>query len=95
VVAREARKRGFRRLGLTGTRWLIESEMYPEKLGALGLQYLRPAGTEREGFNRIIMQELVYGAFKPEAVSYFQQVIQRMNTAGCDGVVLGLYRDFR
>src|SRR5215472_18289608 len=29
VVAEEAVKRGFRRLGLTGTRWLVESEIYP------------------------------------------------------------------
>src|SRR5919197_547592 len=42
VVADEALGRGFRRLGLTGTRWLVESEVYPEKLAARGLGYLRP-----------------------------------------------------
>jgi aspartate racemase len=35
------------------------------------------------------MDELVYGVFKPEAVVYFQQVIERMKAAECDGVVLG------
>src|SRR3954471_17367329 len=29
VVAEEAVTRGFRRLGLTGTRWLVESEILP------------------------------------------------------------------
>ena len=28
--------------------------------------------------NRIIMDELVYGVFKPEAVATFQRVIERM-----------------
>jgi aspartate racemase len=35
------------------------------------------------------MDELVYGVFKPEAVSIFQQTIQRMKDQGCDAVVLG------
>ncbi|MGH8176304.1 MAG: aspartate/glutamate racemase family protein [Steroidobacter sp.] len=89
VVAAQAVERGFVRLGLTGTRWLIESEIYPEKLTARGLGYVRPTGVEREEINRIIMDELVYGVFKPEAIAYFQRVIGRMKDEGCDAVVLG------
>src|SRR5690242_10028986 len=37
VVAAEAAERGFRRIGLTGTRWLVDSEVYPDKLAARGL----------------------------------------------------------
>src|ERR1700694_1445578 len=36
VVAAQAVERGFRRVGVTGTRWLVESEVYPEKLAARG-----------------------------------------------------------
>jgi aspartate racemase len=89
VVAEEADARGFRRLGLTGTRWLVESEVYPEKLTARGLEYLRPDLAEREAINRIIMDELVYGVFKPASVTYFQQVITRLKDQGCDAVILG------
>jgi aspartate racemase len=89
VVALEAAGRGFRRLGLTGTRYLVNSEVYPEKLASRGVQYLRPDEEEREEINRIILEELVYGVFKPEAVSYFQHVIGRMQQQGCDAVVLG------
>ena len=89
VVADEAVARGFRRLGLTGTRWLVESEIYPEKLAARGLQFVRPTAEERDETNRIIMDELVYGTFKPEGVAYFQKVIGRMKGEGCDAVVLG------
>jgi aspartate racemase len=35
------------------------------------------------------MDELVYGAFKPAAIAYFQRVFERMKRAGCDAVVLG------
>jgi aspartate racemase len=89
VVAAQAVERGLRCLGLTGTRYLVESEVYPEKLIPLGLEYVRPNTVEREEIDRIIMDELVYGVFKPEAVAYFQQVIGRMKHAGCDAVVLG------
>ncbi|HUZ64602.1 MAG TPA: amino acid racemase [Acetobacteraceae bacterium] len=89
VVADQAAGRGFRRLGLTGTRWLVESEVYPEKLAARGLEYVRPDAAEREEINRIIMDELVCGVFKPEAIAYFRRVIGRMKEEGCDAVVLG------
>ena len=82
VVAGKAVERGFRRLGLTGTQWLVESEIYPEKLKARGLEYVRPNATEREEINRVIFEELVYGVFKPEAVAYFQVVIRRMKDEG-------------
>jgi aspartate racemase len=89
VVAAQADERGFRCLGLTGTRWLVESEIYPEKLTARGLKFVRPNTKEREEINRIIINELVYGVFKPEAVAHFQQVIERMKDEGCDAVILG------
>jgi aspartate racemase len=89
VVAARAVDRSFRCIGLTGTRWLVESEVYPEKLAARGLKFVRPNADEREEINRIILDELVYGVFKPEAVAYHQRVIARMKEAGCDAVVLG------
>jgi aspartate racemase len=89
VVAARAAERGFRKLGLTGTRWLVGSEIYPEMLTARGISYLRPDPSEREEINRIIMDELVYGVFKPEAIAYFQEVIARLKEKGCDAVVLG------
>jgi aspartate racemase len=89
VVAAEAASRGFRRLGLTGTRWLVDSEVYPEKLAARGLAFERPSPADRDECNRIIMDELVYGVTKPEGVAFFQSVIARLEDAGCDAVILG------
>ena len=89
VVAAQAAERGFRRIGLTGTRWLVESEIYPEKLTARGLEHVRPDAGEREEINRIIMDELVYGKFTPASLSYFQQTIELLKNQGCDAVVLG------
>ena len=89
VVSAQAVLRGFRCVGLTGTRWLVESEVYPEKFKTQSLNYVRPDAAERDEINRIIMDELVCGIFKPEAIAYFQGVIGRMKDAGCEAVVLG------
>jgi aspartate racemase len=89
VVADEALQRGFGRLAITGTKWLVDSDVYPSRLRERGLDLLRPTDSEREEINRIIMDELVYGVFKPEAAACFQRVIARMRDAGCDAVVLG------
>ncbi|WP_422031095.1 aspartate/glutamate racemase family protein [Reyranella sp.] len=89
VVAAEAAARGFRKLGITGTRWLIDSEVYPEKIEAQGLDWLRPTDEERDETSRIIMDELVQGVFRPQAVAAYQRVMERMKEKGCDAVVLG------
>ena len=89
AVAASAARRGFHKLGLTGTRWLVSSEVYPEKLRARGIDFLRPTELEREQINHIIMDELVQGIFRPESAAAFQRIIVRMKSQGCDAVVLG------
>lgn len=89
VVAARAKELGYNRLGLTGTRWLVESDAYPLALEENGLSYVRPAMEERDEINRIIMDELVSGVFKQEAVDYFQRVMSRLKDQGCDAVILG------
>jgi aspartate racemase len=80
-VADEAAVRGFRKIALTGTKWLVGSDVYPQ-------DYARPTPEEREEINRIIMDELVRGIVKPEQVAYFQKVIGRLKGEGCDAVAL-------
>lgn len=89
VVALEASKRGHRRLGLMGTRWLVDSEVYPEKLAEKRLEWVRPSACERDETSRIIMDELVYGVVKPESTAYFLSVIEGFKEQACDAVILG------
>jgi aspartate racemase len=89
VVAEQARARGFTRLGLTGTRFLVQSDVYPGQLTPRGIDYVRPEPGERAEIDRIIWEELVNGRLTPEALACFQRVITRMKGDGCDAVVLG------
>ncbi len=88
-VAEEAAARGFKRLALTGTKWLVQSEVYPQKLADRDLLCQRPTADEIEEMNRIIMDELVNSRFEPASVRYFQQALEGFKEAGCDAVILG------
>ena len=89
VVAEEAVARGYRRIGLTGTRWLVASDVYPQALRSRGLECVKPPDEQRDEIGRRIMDELVRGVFESETVDYFQQVIAGLQQRGCDAVVLG------
>ena len=67
----------------------MDSEVYPEKLAARGSTMCAQARPNAMEINRIIMDELVAGVFKPEGVTYLQGVIGRLKDAGCDAVILG------
>ena len=88
-VANEALRHGYKRLGVTGTRYLMEGPVYPEKLKAAGLEYRIPGPPEREEINRIIMDELVKAQFPARSLAYFREVIRALADEGCDAVVLG------
>jgi aspartate racemase len=88
-VGREAKRRGFRKLGLTGTKFLVSGPVYPEKLEQLGLTCVRPTKEQQEHINTIIFDELTRGEQTPESLFYFEQVIENFKVQRCDAVVLG------
>ena len=88
-VANVAKQRGFRKLGVTGTKYTMEGTVYPQKLTAAGIEYAVPGAEERQRIDQIIMDELVNGIFTDESRTYFREVIGKMSNQGCDAVVLG------
>ncbi len=89
VVVDHAVARGYRKLGLLGTHWLVNSDVYPEKIRARGLAYVRPDQEDRLEVGRIIMEELVPGDIVPASTRRVLDVIGRLQQSGCDAVVLG------
>ena len=87
-VTREARGRGFKRVGILGTRFLMEGPVYPSRLAAAGIEHRVPNPGQRERINRIIYDELVRARFLPASLAYFQNVIRDLASDGCDAVAL-------
>jgi aspartate racemase len=89
VVSREAALRGFARLGVIGTRYLMEGPVYPKALEQYGIASEIPAESDRERINAIIFGELVNGVFSDASRFYFNEVIEKLKKSGCDAIVLG------
>lgn len=88
-VASDAEARGLKRLGVLGTRYLMEGPVYPGPLAARGIGYKIPPTADRQRINTIIFDELVNGVATEDSRGYVQEVIRGLAARGCDGVVLG------
>ena len=88
-VAVEAKRQNYKCVGILGTRFLMESTVYPTKLVAMDIEHRIPEVHDREHINEIIFNELVYGYFSSEARIYFNEVIGGLQNQGCDAVILG------
>ena len=88
-VAAEAKRRGYKRLGVLGTKYLMEGPVYREALKAAGIEHRVPSGEQRVRINQIIFDELVNGQFLPRSLAYYLEVIRGLKSEGCDAVVLG------
>jgi len=89
VVAAEAGLHGYSCIGVSGTRYLMESGVYTEKFDAVGINSIIPHLEDRVRINDIIFDELVHGHFLSEARRYFIGLIRKLKEQGCDAVVLG------
>ena len=87
-VANEARRCHYKRMGILGTRYLMEGPVYPGKLTAAGIEFRTPGTKEREKINQIIFDELVNAQFLPRSSAYFTEVIRALADEGCDAVAL-------
>ena len=89
AVAEEAQRSGYLRLGILGTKYLTESDVYPEALETFGIEREIPEEADREKINEIIFKELVNGIFPETSRLYFNEVAEKLKARGCDAVVLG------
>src|SRR5262249_8572461 len=53
VVAAEAAARGFRKVGIMGTRWTMTADLYPRALAAHGIDSAAPGHADQDDVQRI------------------------------------------
>ena len=88
VVGEEAARRGFRRVGVLGTRYTMAGRVYSDSLGKLGIDTVVPEAADFETVDRIIFAELVDGIFTDASRQAYNRVIARLGDRGCDAVAL-------
>lgn len=88
VVARQAAAAGHHTVGVLGTLWTMEAELYPRVLAAHGLQSQVPRPDDRELIQQITFEQLVNGLFTDSARGRFTEIISGLGNSGCDAVAL-------
>ncbi len=88
-VAQEARGRGFQRLGIMGTKYLMTGPVYPDALKRAGMNWEIPDRDDREEIDRIIFEELVKGQLLDGSRQFFRNVVSKLKARGCEAAVLG------
>ncbi|MCX6126360.1 MAG: amino acid racemase [Proteobacteria bacterium] len=89
VVVANAKERGVARLGILGTKHLMEGPVYRDACARTVIQCAIPSETDRKAINGIIFDELVNGVFTEQSRKFFHDRIDDLKRSGCDGVVLG------
>lgn len=77
------------KVGLLGTKFTMEQPFYRDRLEEHGIQVMVPSEEERELVHRVIYEELVQGELNRTSQEDFLDIIDRLGSAGAQGVIAG------
>ncbi|WP_456619468.1 MULTISPECIES: aspartate/glutamate racemase family protein [unclassified Bradyrhizobium] len=89
ATAERIRSKGYRRVGLLGTRFTMEEDFYIDRLRAHDLDVLVPPTEARADVNRIIYEELCLGNVTTSSRRRYQDVMASLVAAGAECIILG------
>ena len=83
-------EQGLRRVGLLGTRFVMEETFYRDRLQkGFGIDVLMPGQTEQDIVHRIIYGELCLGKIEQVSRQACLKVIEGLRERGAEGIILG------
>ena len=81
---------GHRRLGIIGTRFVMQSPLFPDRFDPVGIEIVTPGPEEQEIVHDIYLGELVEGVIRDESRDRLVAVLASMRDRdGIDGAILG------
>jgi len=89
ATAEAVRERSLTTVGLLGTAFTMEQSFYRDRLARGVPGVLVPEASDRAEIHRIIYTELCLGIVREESRQIYREVIDRLVSAGAEGVVLG------
>lgn len=90
VTAQAILDRGFKTVGLMGTKFTLTQDFYKAKMERdYGIKILIPDEDDIEFIHHVIYEELDFSIFSPESSKRFAEIIEKMGSHGAEGVILG------
>jgi aspartate racemase len=88
VVADRAALDGRTRVGVVGTRYVMDGPTYPRAFASRGIAAEVPPVGDRHIINEIIFEELVNGVLTASSRQQYVRIIELLAARGCDAVAL-------
>lgn len=88
VVAEEAARNGYRKVGILGTKYTMNGPVYPGAFGRRGIGWAVPSADDQKLVNDVIFDELCLGEFKDSSRQGYVRIIEKLKQEGCDSVAL-------
>jgi aspartate racemase len=86
----EAKVRGFKKLGLFGTRFTMHGRFYPDVFSRAGLELVVPAADEQDYIHDKYLNELIPGKFLPQTREGLLAIARRLrDEEGIQALILG------
>lgn len=89
AASKEILKMKLKKVGLLGTKYTMEGSYYKDTLQKHGIETVIPERDERSDINSIIFDELCLGILKESSRETFKNIINRLQSKGAEGIVLG------
>ena len=87
AVAGVAAEQGWTRLGVIGSRWVMEETFYADRLARHGMTAIAPNQEDRTLVDRVVFDELTQGTILDSSRASYVDVIARLADQGADAVV--------
>ena len=91
VTAEEIDKHGLNKVGVLGTKPVMEEEFYRDRFAQHGIEAIAPNSQQCEIIDTIIFDELVFGTIKDESRTIYVDIMQDLLERGAQGIFLVLY----
>ena len=89
-TAEKIKKLGLKKIGLLGTRFIMEESFYKDRLlSNYGIRSVIPAINQRNYVHKLIFRDLALGKSSKEDKEKLKKIIDSMIERGVEGIILG------
>ncbi len=88
-TTKECVRRGFKKVGVLGTKFTLEGKLYDASFAKSGIEILIPNAADQDRLNRIIFEEIVPGKTNANTAPSVIEFIDALKKRGAEAVVLG------
>ena len=90
ATAEKIKERGFKTIGLLGTRFTMQEDFYKNRLlEKHGISSVIPNEVDRKTIHNVIMEELSIGVVSNSSRNKYLEIIKKLSEKGAEGIILG------